>query len=183
MVCRQADCSATNQPTFSCRFLSLRPPLLCPSFDGQAPFVALSLCFRFGGLVLPLLLCVLLTMFQLTLLICRSREGERGGVSSMIDAEIKSVCKDMTTQQMHLPCRFPSPLNYSESVGDGGAGSKRSTAIGCFSSPFVIVIRQLSLFLLRMSFFSVRPSRQGEGMDQMCCRCPASQLWRQKLRG
>ena len=40
----------------------------------------------------------------------------------MIDAEIKSVCKDMTTQQMHLPCRFPSPLNYSESVGDGGAG-------------------------------------------------------------
>ena len=40
----------------------------------------------------------------------------------MIDAEIKSVCKDMTTHQMHLPCRFPSPLNYSESVGDGGAG-------------------------------------------------------------
>jgi len=45
---------------------SLRPPLLCPSFDGQAPFVAFSLCFRFGGLVLPLLPCVLLTMFQLT---------------------------------------------------------------------------------------------------------------------
>ena len=48
--------------------------------------------------------------------------GREGGVSSMIDAEIKSVCKDMTTQQMHLPCRFPSPLNYSESVGGGGPG-------------------------------------------------------------
>ena len=42
-------------------------------------------------LVLPLLLCFLLT-FQLTLLIGMLREREAGGISSMIDAEI-NVCK------------------------------------------------------------------------------------------
>ena len=39
----------------------------------------------------------------------------------MFETEIKSVCKNMMTYQMHFPCRPPSTLNYSESVGGGGA--------------------------------------------------------------
>ena len=39
----------------------------------------------------------------------------------MLDMEIKPVCKDMVTYQMHFPCRSPSTLNFSESVGGGGA--------------------------------------------------------------
>ena len=42
----------------------------------------------------------------------------RGVVSSMVDAEIKLVCKDMTT----YPFRSPSALNYSKSVGEGSLG-------------------------------------------------------------
>ena len=39
----------------------------------------------------------------------------------MIAEGIKLVCKDMATHQMHFPCRFLLPLNYSESVECGGA--------------------------------------------------------------
>ena len=43
-------------------------------------------------------------------------------VSSMVETEIKLVCKDMTTYQIQFPFRSPSSLNYSKSVGDGSLG-------------------------------------------------------------
>ena len=63
-----------------------------------------------AALVLPLLLCVLLT-FQLTLLIGMLREREAGGISSMIDAEINVCkCKDTTTHRTHFPNLIASVL-------------------------------------------------------------------------
>ena len=68
---------------------------------------------------------------------------------------------------MHFPCRFLSPLNYSESVEGGGAGvGEMLRKKWCdYDWLFIIVICDrvplTSLFLLRMSFLSAF-NRHGE---------------------
>ena len=61
MVCRWADYSADNLSNLLSHFHPYDPPPF-PSFDGRAPFVALSSSFQSGGggLVLPLIPCGLL---------------------------------------------------------------------------------------------------------------------------
>ena len=82
----------------------------------------------------------------------------------MLDAEIKSVCKNCyNAPNAFLPCRLP--LNYSESIGGGGAGGQGRTMLRkkCCDFDWLVfakmVFCQLSLFLLLI----VREMRRRNG--------------------